>query len=497
MKAYDDGYESYKPIRNQIRKYTSQSLTTHCFQLLLEISSKKAYEWNGYTPWDLLLIIKWVNAESELPNAKNATRDEFNKIVNKVKDFSGNIESFLKQGYPTGINKFMRRTAFQQFDYQSNISQLDMGRSSELFLKLPCSFPIRDFFFNRTGVSLDDFFYISLCVWTKARTEFSGFLTISFLQPLKKGLLEGAIENYLSLVSIDERKMKEIAQKGFSKHFHGQYFEQSPLKRYPLYSVDGYYCWFYPTMIDDLLVDWLYDFLKKEAGEKFSQAFGKTFEKYIGKTLAEFKYPFVPEAQIANILGDNEKVVDYLIPLSNGNILIEAKAIEAKDRVRENPTDITLDNNYKDSIVKAVAQAINVWNKISARKFSQCSNDRNFIFIVTYKELYLGNGKEVWEEFLKEAVEKYYANISLDLFDPSRLFFLTLYDLDKLLANFKDKQEGAVEKLEQILVEYSDIKTRKYTFSMYLDGLEKLAPSFVTQNYEEQFAYLASILPKN
>jgi hypothetical protein len=164
----------------------------------------------------------------------------------------------------------------------------------------------------------------------------------------------------------------------------------------------------------------------------FPSDFGKRLERYLELELIENKIRYESEATMQKNyrLG---KVVDYKV---EDDILIECKAIELHPRSGVSRLPSILVNDLKSSIVKAYTQLLSTAIVI----------DRNipwFGIIVTYKQTFIGFGRDAWDEFLREPVEKFAAenNISIAVFPPENLLFLTIEDWDCLMQLIKEKKQ--------------------------------------------------------
>lgn len=69
MSSFDD----YKVLRNKVRKFQTFSIVLPCIEKLHEISNNAVHENGGYTPWNLLYLIKITFLEGGINGNKVAT----------------------------------------------------------------------------------------------------------------------------------------------------------------------------------------------------------------------------------------------------------------------------------------------------------------------------------------------------------------------------------------------------------------------------------------
>jgi hypothetical protein len=106
-------FEDYKVLRNKVWKIELLSLVLQCIKKLHEISKKAVHENGGYTPWNLLYLVKIAFLEGGKNGSKAATIGDVNTALNQIIHL-GDECRFL-YGEKGGLRKFMRTLAFQQF----------------------------------------------------------------------------------------------------------------------------------------------------------------------------------------------------------------------------------------------------------------------------------------------------------------------------------------------------------------------------------------------
>ncbi len=466
----DGGFSKYKPIRNDIRKFDAEKLLLLTLKHLHKVSKTPAREWSstGMTPWELLLLVKWTLHESSESKSKKPMYRDFARIVNKIKDMSDDLG--VPKDSSHKLEKFFRKMAFQQFWLQQGqtLSRAKLGRTIELFLNMECRYDLDMLLTEKLGLNRKDVLDLSFITWVKLNSDLEKepFLTGGFFSTINN-INQEKLTKFFNLISVDYDDAISLAKEATSKRsFSLQRFEQTPFKNKPFLRTDKGLLSFCPIVFSDYLENFFYDFAKTESGGAFNHHFGKVFESYVDAGLQEITTSYIREGEIKRRFGCN-KTVDFFIENDNGNILIECKAIELSPLARVNPVDNVLESSLKDSIVKSIAQSIEVISSIDVSK-NKPTSDINYVLVVTFKELYLGNGEVAWEEFIKDAVEKYYPEHDTSVIDPEKLFFVSVNDFDKVCSIYQERLNDFLLKLKDIAAAKQSPEDMKYVFGMYL-----------------------------
>ena len=487
-----NGFEEYKPIRNRLRKWRPDSIVETAIVKLFEISAKKATEWRGYTPWDILLVIKWTFADWKNMKAPDPISiNGFNGIVNMVKDYVANSTKIIKSKNPYSIEKFMRQTAFQQFWFQEKLGKRELGRTVELFLNLPCKFNLDKALGDKLGLSKEEFIELALLFWgsTTSMNSTKPYVEIGYFSNVAKAYGGEKLKSFMQVISHDIISAIYMCEEAIEKDFIRQAYEQTLFRYKPFLFVNDKFFLIYKGLVDQYLKFGIYDYCKDEFGSDFTTSFGDTFEKYISDRLDEYHVDYLRERDL-KYFGFNSQV-DYIIRCETGNILIEVKAKEATDYVKEVPLSEALVSGYKDSIIKGVYQAQKVLND---NKFESIglNTEKNFILIVTYKDLYLGHFLTAWNEFIRDGLTKHYSNFDVDSVDVDQFNIISVDELDRFLCLFEGDGNNMLKKLDEITIHNKEVGTAKYLFSMHLDK-KKLRSSkkmSIDKNFDIVFSTL-------
>ena len=460
------GFNSYKPIRNYIRKYSRNELLETLIKFSCGISRHgNAEVWSkGYVPWEILLLGRWIIRDwNNIKGSKKIDQNELNKILNKVKSFSDD-DTFLKEGHSNGLSKFMRRMAFQQFWFQTTVGYNNAGRSIELLINSKLSSEVDSKLEETIGVGRKELYDIWIMVWASFSGEEINSLLPSFFDKVKEKIGEEKVEAFFNNFSLDSNTIDSFNDTHKAKNYILEIYERSPFFYKPFFYTNGRYYLWNISILNEFLEYGIYDFLKNIIPDKFGDCFGPIFEKYLEKRLIEYSIPYVSENELKK--QGFEKQVDYLLKEGTDIVLIESKAIEASRHVRLLPTDEAMSKAYKKDVVKGIAQAHYVLERLANEKEIQ----EAYLLIVTYKELFLGNGENVWDEFVEDTLKDKYGieNCSIK---PENIFFLSADSYDKLLLCIDGDIQKLLDILNKIVVDKGKVETKRFVFSQYLSNL--------------------------
>ena len=100
-----------------------------------------------------------------------------------------------------------------------------------------------------------------------------------------------------------------------------------------------------------------------------------------------------------------------------------------------------LRNKTKHSILKAIKQAHDVIKKLADNSSNVIpSSQNNYLLVITFKDLYLGNGTDYYEVIAKDKIEEIYDKYkNYPFIPPENMYFITIEDLDILTDIIKQK----------------------------------------------------------
>ena len=496
-----DPYKLYKTLRNKLKKKDGLSWVLSAINRLHWVHRGTMEDFRKWNPWRLLLIIKWalINCEDKHPQVSLAEDKDLIPAMNAVHEMEGLKNRFLGRGLPHGAIKFMRTLAFQQFWLQRRLVAHEIGRQLHLFSGITTSYAMKEKFASQSGLSLQAWFEFVTATWIKLgglASAANQFMERKWLSPLETFYTNGEGERFLQLISLTpEGAGVFLREKAKGVPTDLQLVEQTPLKEYPLLRIgNNYYC-YCPAVFDETVRFFLYDFMKRAFPQEFSSAFGKIMERYLEEGLRFCDFNYLTEGHVKKKFAG--RPVDFIVQGSEATLLIESKAVEMAPLARINPQDIVLRNALTNRISEALKQLYSVAHAISARELDIDTNRKEiFGIVVTYKELYLGGAKGIWEEVFNEDLRQFFAEKKIDpgVLPQEKIFFLSVEDFDAVISICAGHKERLVEVLQRAYEsEVGDPKERKFVFAMHLDKWpreERSSLPYVEKAYDEAFEKL-------
>ncbi|MCK4981169.1 MAG: hypothetical protein KAS62_12285 [Candidatus Delongbacteria bacterium] len=474
MNKIESKYLTFKTIQNKISSYDRDSLITECINFLIDnevvFTEKKPSIF-----WQVLPILKWSLEFAGKQAKKTANKKSIYKLLElshalEDKGFELNYES---------LNRFLRRTSYQQFWFQ-RLDYIGMfERQYIMFYQLKSRYEIKDSFYNLTGLRIDEFLILSSTIFlstiVREKDKYINLIDVNLTEFLYKlNDNKTLVDNYIEMLKVSSNNPDKLVDRFNTKiksrefqTFSPSLFSLTPLlehndKIYILHKLLFLYsCKFY-----------LYDYLKLN-DDKFSTEFGARMEKYIKLGLDELSINYVDENQLKLLLPKNSKVTDYLI---EDKIILESKAIELPPYESVSSKDDLLYSRLKNSLIKAYTeQILTVYNFM----LNSNSNQEYYGIVLTYKNLNLGDGNYLWDEIINynNKASDYARDNNLKLLPKENFFVIDLDTWERLLSIIKQKNISLPSVLEKIkndkIAAQKDPKLRKFDFGMHLDEYGK------------------------
>lgn len=488
-----DAHSAFKPLRNKLKRFTTESLIELCAVKLHELKAFPIEKVKMYPPWFVLSLLKWAILYSDPahPKIRNATIGDFIQLIQMVHQV---FDAAPVPRGPGALLLFLKNMAFQQLWFQDHLAASDFGRQIVLFEELPRTDAIRNLFASVTGLDMSAFMELTSVLACRFLIDNSIYVGTPYFQPL--GYPHETTKQFLSMFSLERNGLRPFleVEENRIKAFETRLYEQTPLKRRPLLMLDDgtrYLC-YSPNLLFFALSTFLYDKLKEYAPEGFSQEFGRVFENYIGKGLKYAGVDFIDETVLKQQY-PKSLVVDFKVTCEDTVVLIESKAIELSPHARVAVDPTILSNNLRDSVTKAIKQGFVIATQLldaSRLREEGLSKQTIFLLIVTYKDLFIGNGNDfllstsAMKEIDRFIIER---NLNSHALDFNHIFFLSAHEFEHLMYVVKhDKTE-----ISAILarVAQANVAEKKLQFGQHLRHLYKTtAPDFVTRPYEAMIA---------
>jgi hypothetical protein len=468
-------HDAFKPIRNLLRKYDSVSLAVEAATKLHEVEVRPVQEWRTWCPWLLLLLIKWgfEFGGSQFPPRAVGEADLV-KLINMLHDFEGVCGSPFLGGSCSQPMKFLRTRAYQQFWLQAGFGAWDLVRDRVLFASLPPEHPFHARLTEHVGLAMDDFTELALTLWawlneTPANIRFSPDALFASLNI--PAATKAAFIRTLALQPEDvTRFLAERSQKVTNYCF--QLSEPSPLDQHPLLALGGDQLVYSKRLFQWTISHFFYDEARRTSGSEGAEVVARLLEQYVAESLSSVPLRFYSESELRPAF-PSRKVTDFVVPRDDFTLLVEVKASEMRPSVIVFPGNEQLVRELQDSVIKAAVQGYSLASDftISSAGLEIPNRSDFFLFILTYKDMYLGPGQAMWEEFLGEAVGSTLKSEGIDprVIPPERIVVLSLREWDMLMSILRTDPTLLSRILNEMVVNNRSPMTVKFAFWQHLD----------------------------
>lgn len=502
-------YEGYKTVRNKLRKYDTLDLIGGCLKYL-HAPAKDKLEYIKRHPWIVLLSIKWALLDQDAlrKGRPSPSNREVHSILQCVLDLGNKVR--LPDQYDH-FGLFFRTVAYQQFIYQRDTSLLSIGRQFHYFGKLPEHNFLKKAFHESAGIHIQTFLELSIVLLAKFQNKSEYLVDAQWFQSLEKGYTKQEILTFLGALSKSFPEVRNILlardeltrEKGLNPRHSSEYSEQSPFVNFPLIPhQEGFLC-IEHHLLFRCIEHFVYNRLREYDAGRFMGHFGPIFERYVEKAIQYSNLPYVTENALLAILGNKKskpKLVDFLIADDGANVFIDAKAVEMSYQGKVTHSSLELSKWVETSILKAIDQAHSVLSALpSVGKNDAVARERekNYLIVVTYKELYLSNGRDLCDAIgvgkVQEILDLYPGSQRIDTAD---MHFVTIEEFELLLSAVAQRKIGFVDALERAKAADSSYATKRFEFRQHLErhGFDLEPPDYLKQKTLEEIEKLKKLL---
>ncbi len=199
--------------------------------------------------------------------------------------------------------------------------------------------------------------------------------------------------------------------------------------------------------------------------------FGRLFQSYVQEALDYAKWNYQTGKQLQKRFGTSVKVVDFLIQHQETNILVEAKGSEIAElgKISHNPRIVR--DKIKDSLLIAVEQAystVRAMDQISGRHDRQTTGNDNYLLVVTFKDFYLGNGRDVYDFIAKDVIDGIVDRYGKEWIPINHIYFLSVDEFDILVEAFRGRPQELVRCIEKAVEADKAPSAKKFVFEQHL-----------------------------
>ena len=425
-----DPHEAFRSVRNKIIKYKLEIILTECIKYMNNSTIDDITMLKFYPPWRLLLLAKWVIMYGDFNpwKPKEFLPKDFISLVNKMYDFEGAVSYTLDYSNPYLL---IRMIAFQQFWLQNRQPTWSFPRQMKLFGHLDHKHPFNVNFYQVTGIYIDEFIQLSVCLLTKFGEGDEVYVTDSCFDAVKDHYVEGTIPKYLSILSRDLASLHEWLLSLPKTNYITEYHEENPLSLYPLIRHNNGYLRISPVILNDRLQYYIYDMLRETSKDVFMNKFGHIFSDYIKEAITKLGLPYLTEEEARDKYQVSGKIVDFVIQDSDSLILVEAKGVELPQKGKFSTNKDIIADRIETSVLKGIEQGIATASAIIKAINNPSVNLQIYLIIVTYGDTYVGNGGNLGECIEEEQLKKLF--IGDNVLQMNKIYPVSINEFDEFI----------------------------------------------------------------
>lgn len=495
-------FSAYKKIRNQYRQYHPLQLIDACINYLYSPTKTEIDQYKK-NPWLVLLLIKWVLIDKQFSTTgkKNLTQNGLNKILQMMHDLGAKIRMPSEYSHHT---LFFRNMAYQQFLYQHQLNLACFARQQILFGEVGDNHFFKQKFIEKANLSIDHFLELGLVLLCHYIIDKKPNVNSRWFDSIKSHYSSAEVSSLLELLSIDLNELRNslIKSTGNKRASH-EYYEQTPFLNFPLINLGDNYLCVYPNILFRAIEHFIYDSLRLWDSTKFMAKFGEIFERYVERGLSYSGVPYVSEKTLAKELDGDGNVVDFLVNEGDTNIFIDAKAVEMAHQGKVTHLANIVKDRVKTSIIKAIEQSYDVLRRLQTTDSSVPiikHRNNNYLLVVTFKELYLGNGQIFFDAVAEEKILKLCENFKDSPQIPlENMYFITIDEFDYFVSLIREGKITFDSGLSKAKEADREPMTRKFDFSLHLRSWDNdlKPPIYVQDRSEALFSKIETILRNN
>lgn len=465
-------YATFKQVRNKFRKYRYADLIGGALEYINAPAKDKIASIERH-PWLVMLFVKWIFLDDQFPNTggKTATKNDVNALLNAAYQMSDKLRMPNEYDH---YSLFLRNIAFQQFLYQIDFYYAHLSRQSILFSELDKNHYIYKEFVKNTGLDVQDFLDLSLITLVRFLDTNETFLPENWFSTVQQKYPTNKVNCFLATISKDINDIRRtLLSEDSGRRPAVENYELTPFIEFPLIKVPGKYILTHKNILFRRLEYFVYDMMRSIDAAKFMDKFGELFERYVEKSLKHSEVSYLTEDEIKKILGMAGNQIDFLIQDGASNIFVDAKAVEMNSQGKTTHSAEILRHKTKISILKAIKQSHDVIKKIAdSNNCAIHSSLNNYLLVITFKDLYLGNGVNYYEVIAKDKIDEVYDEYKgYPCIPPENMYFITIDDLDILTDILKQKKITLSGIMDIAKSDDKDPNTKKFDFRQHIQSL--------------------------
>ena len=371
-----------------------------------------------WLPWNILTFIKY-SAKFARAKKYGEKADVFKAYAYFHNHLRNKPDNLLET--TGGVSKLSLRLAHQQFPFHDRITDLKykIVRQHLFFSQFETEI------IKATGISSLNF--LKLCFVFFAHIEKgTSFFRLSDFTYLPEDMKDDA-GKFLSYASTDLYGLAAVCST--LELDEAELYGFGLFTRHPFIQIDDYYILISSTYFCAFFSYGIYDALKSTKGGEF----GTIFENYLSSELKRHFSNAILEKEIKKIPGSG-KTCDAVLETANYIAMFEFKATELPKQIQQDPS-----NSFelmKKTLIKAIAQGYSTAKLLGSDNSplkEAVKTKKTLLFIVSYKETFLGTAEREWDSF-KPVLKSEYNIDSFSYLEPRDIFFISIDDFDWIMT---------------------------------------------------------------
>jgi hypothetical protein len=390
-------------VKNKLRHYNLISIIKLSLNHLHRVHANRIEALQRF-PWLAALVTKLALEDGmvEVTAGPDCPRQVFEQCCNVLWDF----HSPLMDESVHHLLLTVRGMMHAQFLFQKNESTAYL-RWPALIERVPADHPSAELFRNTFNMSPVDFMLSATAVMgSLMHYGYSRPLSLSVFSALPD-IVKANLNSFLLMFCKGVLGLREILRKELRQRIESGAAPRPPYERlefpwlanYPLLRLENsrVLAW-HPLIFYQGIENAVHNRLSL-FGQQYSDDFSKLFEGYVVELIEESGITPITDSEFKQIGNASMSAVDALIPSKNGNVLIEAKMSLFSDELLISDKPNVVYQKLK-RIRKALSQAWKVGDlirngSVSIEDADQAEHD--YLFIVTSRQIMLGNGTHLRE----------------------------------------------------------------------------------------------------
>ncbi|MDP2144790.1 MAG: hypothetical protein Q8J80_11770 [Gallionella sp.] len=494
-------FSAYKQIRNLFRRYLPHTVAASALNYLRTPTSKSVDELQKH-PWLVFLLLKWVLLDEQYyhRDKRRITSGEFLILLGKMHGLGSRSITRMPSEY-AHYRLWFRNISYQQFLYQADFNSSAFARQSLLFDKLPANHTFRLEFQKATSIPLADFFELSSMLLAHVLNDNNSPIAISWFSPVMHRYDASTIQRFLDLLSFDLDSLRQylLQENDSKKRRASEFYEETLFLKFPLLRSNGTYHLWHPMLFNRGLEYFVYDTLRSPNPSGFMSKFGDIFEEYVHRSIEYLGLPYLREKQIQKMLIGSGKVTDFFITEDGANVFIDAKGVEMAYLGKVSHAPEVILGKVATSAIKGIEQGFQVVKRLSAQGLLNQTfraSSENYLLIVTFKELYLGNGQDFYDMAAKNKIDSFVGSGSSPPIPLENIYFLTVDDLDHFAHCVNKGEVCFIDFIRKAVRDDRSGPTKKFHFRQHLSeiGMPPGTPQYLDDEVESIFGRIEHLL---